>query len=103
MTAPQLSKRWVCADECGSHATTYDDALPHHACNARGGLMVPLIVEGSKVKMTAVEREDYVGSELVQTNDEGRPVMATVTTRDDGEDCTIYAPTASVQTEDVTP
>lgn len=96
-----LSKNWVCAHECGSRATTYDDALPHHPCPAMGGLMVPLIIEGTKVKMTAVEREDYVGQENVRLNDAGRPVMSVITERPDGQDCTIYAPTASARIEGV--
>jgi hypothetical protein len=96
-----IAKNWVCAKQCGSHATTYDDALPHHSCREFGGLTVPLIVAGTKAELIVVEREDYVGSELVQTNDAGRPVMSVITRRDDGEDCTIYAPTAGAVVEGV--
>jgi len=56
--------------------------------------MAPLVPEGTACKVEAVERGDYVGKELVQTDGRGRPVMAVVTTRDDGQDCTVFAPTA---------
>lgn len=70
-----------------------------HRCHRLTGLMTPLIPVGTKGKHERVEREDYVGHEVVQTDGNGRPVMAVVTTRDDGQDCTVYAPTASVGIE----
>jgi hypothetical protein len=56
--------------------------------------MVPLILVGTKAKVETVERQDYVGKELVQTDSEGNVIMATVVTRDEGQDCTVYAPCA---------
>jgi len=56
--------------------------------------MVPLVPKGTDCKVEAVERGDYVGQESVQIDVNGRPMMAVVTTRDDGQDCTVYAPTA---------
>jgi hypothetical protein len=50
---------------------------------------------GVRAEHRTVEREDWVGGELVQTDEDGRPVMAVVTVRDDGQDCTIFAPTAT--------
>lgn len=70
-----------------------------HRCHDLTGLMVPLIPLGLKAKHERVEREDYIGQESVQFDGHGRPVMAVVTTRDDGQDCTVYAPTASVGIE----
>lgn len=55
----------------------------------------PMILEGTKVKIEAVEREDYVGDENVQLDGESRPIMAVITTRDEGQDCLVFAPTAS--------
>jgi hypothetical protein len=55
-----------------------------------------MIPEGTGCKVQAVEREDYVGKEMVQTNGEGRPIMSVVTVRDDGQDCAVFAPTAHV-------
>jgi hypothetical protein len=58
------------------------------------GLTAPFVPEGTKCKVESKEREDYVGKELVQTDGEGRPVMSVVTTRDEGQDCAVMAPTA---------
>jgi hypothetical protein len=52
------------------------------------------VAAGTRAKVEAVERGDYVGDEIIQTDGEGRPVMAVVTTRDDGQDCTVLAPVA---------
>jgi hypothetical protein len=57
-------------------------------------LTAPMVPAGTRCKVEAVERGDYVGRELVQTDGEGRPWMAVVTTRDDGQDCAVLAPTA---------
>lgn len=61
--------------------------------------MAPLVPEGVKAKVERMEREDYIGTDQVQFDGEGKPTMAVKTTRDDGEDCTIFAPTANVGVE----
>jgi hypothetical protein len=55
-----------------------------------------MVTDGIKCKVEAHEREDYINGELVQTDKMGRPIMNVVTTRDDGQDCTVYAPAARV-------
>jgi hypothetical protein len=57
-------------------------------------MSIPFVREGVKAKVEAREREDYVGSEIVQRNADGRPVMSVVTTRDEGQDVAVYAPMA---------
>lgn len=94
MTVPILQKRWECANQCGSTARTGDGKTPMHPCKNMAGLMTPLVPEGIAAKVEAVERQDFIGREQVQTDANGRPVMAVVTTRDDGQDCTVFAPTA---------
>lgn len=95
MNAPlTLHRDWVCADGCPSNARTYDAALPHHPCHKRGGLMVALIPAGTKAKVTVNARQDYLGGDIPQRDADGRVVMSTTVTRDDGEDCSVYAPTA---------
>jgi len=89
-------KHWLCPN-CPAEAITYDAKLPMHQCGGLVGLMTPLVLEGQRCKIEAIEREDYIGKELVQTDANGRPVMSVVTTRDDGQDCTVYAPTATAQ------
>lgn len=89
---------WYC-QRCSAAARTVDDKIPMHPCPGMAGLLVPLAREGTKLAHVANEREDYVGKEVVQTDENGRPVMNVVTKRDDGEDCTVYAPTASIVQE----
>lgn len=97
MDRPHL---WTCPN-CTRRAASQSVApAPMHPCRGMAGLTVPLIRDGTKAKIEAVEREDYVGRELVQTDGEGRPVMSVVTTRDDGQDVTVYAPCATVGTRE---
>lgn len=97
-------RRWQCPS-CGAQHVTRE-ARPHtpmHTCRALRGLSAPFVeVVGSDLPKHAtrhvvVEREDWVRSELVQTDGEGRPVMAVRTERADGSnDCHVFAPTARV-------
>lgn len=88
-----MTQLWWCP-ACDEAARTVDAKLPMHRCQGLVGLLVPLTRREHAAKVEAVERLDYVGDELVQVNGDGRPIMAVVTTRDDGQDCTVYAPTA---------
>lgn len=56
-----------------------------------------MVLDGVKCVVRAVVREDYVGGEDVRYDGEGRPVMAVVTDRDEGQDCAVYAPAAHVR------
>jgi hypothetical protein len=67
-----------------------------HRCKGlRDGLTAPLVPAGTRAKVEAREREDMIGDELVQLH-QGRPVMNVQVTRDEGEDCLVFAPTARV-------
>jgi hypothetical protein len=55
-----------------------------------------MVLEGTKAKVETHEREDYIGTDDVRLH-EGRPVMSVVTTRDDGQDVAVFAPTANGQ------
>jgi hypothetical protein len=91
-------RRWACPN-CDEMSVT-TEALPHsrmHACRGLKGLTAPMVPAGTACKVEAVEREDYVGGEMVQTDGEGRPVMSVVTTRDDGQDCTVFAAAAQAK------
>lgn len=97
MTVPVLvpEHRWECPN-CDLTEVTRE-ARPHsrmHACRGLRGLTAPMVPAGTRAKVEAVERGDYVGRDLVQTDADGRPVMAVLTTRDDGQDCSVLAPTA---------
>lgn len=89
-------RRWHCPN-CGKTDVT-NEARPHtrfHTCPRLRGLTAPMLPAGTSAKVELREREDYVGRERVQLDPElGRPVMSIVTTRDDGQDCVVFAPTA---------
>lgn len=102
--APLLTReqRWQCPN-C-SHTDVTFEARPHsrfHPCRGLRGLTAPMVAAGTRCKVEAVERGDWVGKELVQTDGDGRPVMAILTTRDDGMDCAVLAPCAVATREDV--
>lgn len=89
---------WVCPN-CPVEAKT-PGTVPNrfHTCRGRGvyaGLTAPMVPKGVSAKVTAHEREDYVGGELVQYH-QGRPVMAVSTETDHGRDVAVFAPTATL-------
>lgn len=101
MTIPILRpfQRWYCPN-CRKEDVTHE-AAPHtryHVCPKLSYLTAPMLPTGTKAKIEANEREDYIGKELVRLNADGRPVMNIVTTRDDGQDCTVFAPAATATT-----
>lgn len=90
--------RWECPS-CPATDVTHE-AQPHtrmHACRGLKGLTAPMVPAGTRAEHRALEREDYVNGDNVQVDGEGRPVMSVITVRDDGQDCTVYAPTASAR------
>lgn len=104
MTVPLLTpvhQLWTCA-RCTTRARTTgpEPKTPFHACRGTRGVTLPLVPEGVRADVRVVEREDYVGREMVQTDGEGRPVMAVVTERDDGQDCAVLAPCATARVEE---
>jgi len=93
----RVETRWSCPN-CPATDVTFEPR-PHtrfHRCAGLLGLDVPFVVDGTACKIEAVERADYVGSDIVQLAGDGRPYMSVITTRDDGQDCTVYAPCASL-------
>ncbi len=91
-------QHWVCPN-CTVTAVSTKPGTPYHPCRGLVGLNAPMVAAGTAAKVEAVERGDWVGQEVVQADGEGRPVMAIVTTRDDGQDCTVLAPVATARTE----
>ena len=64
-------------------------------------MSVPLMPVGVKAKIEAHDRDDYVGTDLVQVDGNGRPIMSITVTRDDGMDCMVFAPTARLRAKEV--
>jgi len=104
MTATLLSTEhhWSCPN-CDLTDVTHQ-AQPHtqfHNCRGLRGLWTPMVPAGINCKVEARDRDDYVAGDMVQTDGEGRPVMSVVTTRDDGEDCAVYAPCATASSKEI--
>jgi hypothetical protein len=93
-----VERYWYCPN-CDAEARTVDTALPMHNCAGIAGLTAPLIVRGVAGKTVVNDRQDYVGRDVPQTDADGKVVMSTTTVRDDGQDCTIYVPTAQLSVE----
>ena len=102
MTVPILApeQRWECPNCTTAHVT--HEPRPHtpfHTCRGLKGLTAPFVPAGTKAKVEAAEREDYIAGDLVATDGDNRPVMAVVTTRDTGQDCAVLAPCATATGE----
>lgn len=96
LTPPVID--WYCPN-CPEVQQTREPR-PHtkfHTCMGLRGLTAPLLRVGVKAKVEAHDREDYVANEIVQTDNTGRPVMSVTTTRDDGEDVIVFAPTSTMR------
>lgn len=89
-------QRWACPN-CSHRDRTTGQGNRFHRCPGLRGLLAPMVLDGTEARVRAVEREDFVGGEDVQTDGDGRPVMAVKVTRADGEDVVVFAPTAHVR------
>lgn len=69
----------------------------YHACSGLHGLNAPLIREGTRAKVEATEREDYLNGDVQQQGDNGKVYMNVQVTRDEGTDVTVFAPTAHAE------
>lgn len=92
--------RWECPNCDVTHVTRGAKATetPFHPCAGLRGLNAPLVPAGLRCKVEALEREDYVGKDMVQTDDDGRPIMSIRTERWDGSnDLAVLAPCATAE------
>lgn len=90
-----VEHHWVCPN-CPATAITRE-RRPHthfHTCAGLKGITAPFVVDGVRCKVEAIERGDYLGRDIPQRDGDGRPIMAVITTRDDGQDCAVLAATA---------
>lgn len=102
MTATLSSvTQWECPN-CHQTDVTRE-TRPHvrfHVCPALRGLTAPMVKVGTRAKVEVREREDYVNGEKVQRDANGRPIMSIVTTRNDGQDVVVFAPTATAKAKE---
>lgn len=90
---------WWCPN-CGINeriAGLPPNAGRYHTCPRLHMLTAPLIRAGVYAKVEAEERADYLGREIQETGDDGKPYMAVRTTRNDGDDLMVNAPTAQAR------
>ena len=88
---------WYCPN-CGLTDQTRETGvhIRYHTCPRLRFLSAPMVRTGIAAKVELHERESYVGNELVQYDPErGRPIVSIETTRDEGNDLIVYAPTAT--------
>lgn len=100
MNLPLLAaeQHWECPN-CDLADMTHEQQ-PHtrfHACRGLRGLTAPMVPAGTRCKVEAVDCQDYIGRELVQRDGEGRPRAAVYVTRDEGQDCAVLAPCATLR------
>jgi hypothetical protein len=106
MRVPLLAppeQHWTCPN-CTTTAVTHlpPDAVASqfHPCPGLKGLTAPMVQEGTRAKVEALEREDYLNGDHVTRDGDGRPVMAIEVTRDTGTDRAVFAPCAVAGRED---
>ena len=72
-------------------------SLHMHMCVGLKGIAAPLVLDGISSKVEAQVREDYVKGEIVTSDEDGKPIMSIVTTREDGQDCAVLASPAQAR------
>jgi hypothetical protein len=90
---------WSCPN-CGKTERTPGvpaNATRFHPCPKLHGLTAPMVRDGTDCKVTAVEREEYLGGAIQRTGDNGRPYMAVETERADGSTDRAVFPECAVQ------
>ena len=90
-------ERHLSCPNCPAEGISRDPNPAHqvfHQCPGLRGLTAPMVEDGLDCKVEAVKREDYEGTDRAARDGEGNVVMAVRTTRDDGEDRVVFAPTA---------
>lgn len=92
-------QHWGCPN-CPATAVTVGQPNRLHNCPGLRGLIAPLILDGVRCRVRAVEREDYVGREDVRRDGDGRPMAAVLTERADGSnDVMVFPSTVHMRIE----
>jgi hypothetical protein len=76
------------------------NAARFHVCAGLHMLNAPLVRAGTRCKVEAEERADYLGGEIQATGDDGRPYMAVRTTYGDHDDLLVNAGLAQARLGD---
>jgi hypothetical protein len=84
---------WLCPN-CGLEERSRPlppGASRYHTCPKLHMLSAPLVRAGTRCKVEAEERADYLNGEIQATGDDGRPYMAVRTTYGDHDDLMVNA------------
>lgn len=88
---PQYNN-WECPN-CDQTKQTFGNPLeiPMHTCPGLRMLSAPFIEAGTRMKVTAQIRGDYLGTDEQVRDENGAPVMAIVREREEGTDVWVQA------------
>ena len=103
LSAPLLDEvptRWECPNCDVTDVTFGLHPNRYHTCAGLHMLTAPLVRAGTRCKVEAEERADYLNGEVQATGDDGRPYMAVRVTRSDGDDLAVNAGLAQVRLGD---
>jgi hypothetical protein len=95
--------RWSCPNCPATHLTTIAEPhAPFHTCPGLKGILAPFVEDGTRCRVVAMTREDYINDERgLRYNADGTPIMSVRTERWDGSnDCSVFAPTAYARSND---
>lgn len=96
------SAEWDCPNCPTSVTTPLLTPNRFHVCPGLHNLVAPLVRAGTRCKVTALERGDYLGREIQRTGDDGRPYAGVRVDRPDGSnDLVMFAPLAQASAEEL--
>lgn len=93
----RATQHWTCPNcprEDVTHLPADAAASRFHPCAGLNGITAPMVPAGTSCKVEAVERDDYIGAEIVTVDGAGRPIMRVEVTREEGTDVAVFAPCA---------
>lgn len=100
----ETKRFWKCPNCEATHVTNYE--VPHtpmHLCPSVGVIapyvMVNVTTNLRSYRHRVIYREDYINGEQGLVYQDGKPVMAVQTEREDGYDTIVFPGTATVRTE----
>lgn len=88
-----VTEDWYCPNCAITDTTTGlpPNSARFHTCPGLHNLTAPLVRAGTRCKVEAEERQEYLGSEVQARGDDGRQYMAVRTTTDDHDDLLVFA------------
>ena len=89
----QAAQAWECpnCDLTDVTAPLPPGSSRYHTCAGLHGLNAPLVRAGTRCKVTAALREDYLNGDEQARGDDGKPYMNVRTTYDDHDDLIVNA------------